>query len=88
MRPCVRRVKIKISPRNHPHFSHPTHCVDWLTQKHTTPTQLELNLYENKAGYTATPVACRWAGAIFEVTRPFGQEQWGQRNKIIKKSKV
>ena len=22
----------------------------------------------NKAGYTATPVACGWAGAIFEVT--------------------
>ena len=21
----------------------------------------------NKAGYTATPVACRWAGAVFEV---------------------
>ena len=29
----------------------------------------------NKAGYTATPVACRWAGAIFEVTRSFRQEQ-------------
>ena len=29
----------------------------------------------NKAGYTATPVACGWAGAILEVTRPFGQEQ-------------
>ena len=24
--------------------------------------------YENKAGYTATPVACGWAGAVFEVT--------------------
>ena len=22
----------------------------------------------NKAGYTATPVACEWAGAVFEVT--------------------
>ena len=31
--------------------------------------------YKNKAGYTATEVACGWAGAIFEVTRPFGQEQ-------------
>ena len=41
----------------------------------------------NKAEYTATPVACGWAGAIFEVTRPFGQEQWGQRIKIIKKVK-
>ena len=26
--------------------------------------------YENKAGYTATPVACGWAGAVLEkVTR-------------------
>ena len=24
----------------------------------------------NKAGYTATLVACGWAGAIFEVSRP------------------
>ena len=23
---------------------------------------------KNKAGYTATPVACGWAGAVFEVT--------------------
>ena len=22
----------------------------------------------NKAGYTATPVACGWAGAVFEIT--------------------
>ena len=30
----------------------------------------------NKAGYTATPVACGWAGAVLEkVTRAFGQEQ-------------
>ena len=29
----------------------------------------------NKAGYTATPVACGWAGAIFEVTGTFGQER-------------
>ena len=28
----------------------------------------------NKAGYMATEVACGWAGAIFEVTRSFGQE--------------
>ena len=28
-----------------------------------------------------------WAGAILEVTRPFGQKQQGQRNKIIKKVK-
>ena len=30
---------------------------------------------ENKAGYTATQFACGWAGAIFEVTNPFGHEQ-------------
>ena len=30
---------------------------------------------KNKAGYTATPVACGWAGAVIEVTRSFGQEQ-------------
>jgi len=29
----------------------------------------------NKAGYTATPVACGWAGAIIEVNGAFGQEQ-------------
>ena len=29
--------------------------------------------FQNKAGYTATEVACVWA--IFEVTRPFGQER-------------
>ena len=34
-----------------------------------------LYIEENKAGYTATPVACGWAGAIFEVTSLFGQEQ-------------
>ena len=31
---------------------------------------------ENKAGYTATLVACGWAGAVLEmVTWAFGQEQ-------------
>ena len=32
-------------------------------------------LRKNKVGYTATQVACGWAGAIFEVIRPFKQEQ-------------
>ena len=31
--------------------------------------------HQNKARYMATEVACGWAGAIFEVTKPFGQEQ-------------
>ena len=34
-----------------------------------------VKLSYNKAGYTATEVACGWAEAIFEVTRLFGQEQ-------------
>ena len=51
-------------------------------------TRLKTRILRNKAGYTATKVVCGWAGAIFEANRSFGQEQWGQRNKIIKKSKV
>ena len=36
--------------------------------------------YKNKAGYTATPVVCLWAGAVLErVTRAFGQELWAQQ---------
>ena len=34
-----------------------------------------LAVIRNKAGYTATPVACKWAGAVLEkVTRASGQE--------------
>ena len=33
----------------------------------------------NKAGYTATPVACGWAGAIVEVSEALGQAQYGQK---------
>ena len=36
---------------------------------------------ENKAGYTAIPVACGWAGAVFEVILSFGQEQWAKDRK-------
>ena len=32
-------------------------------------------IMKNKAGYTATQVACGWAGAIFEATPSFEQEQ-------------
>ena len=34
-----------------------------------------LRMTGNKAGYTATPVACGWAGAIIEITPSFGQER-------------
>ena len=43
--------------------------------------------WTDKAGYTAIPVACGWAGAIVELTRAFGQEQYGQRIKNIRKVK-
>ena len=34
---------------------------------------------ENKAGYTAPPVSCEWAGAMMEkVTEAFGQEPRAQ----------
>ena len=35
----------------------------------------EVKNEKNKAGYTASPVACGWAGAIIEVSGAFGQEQ-------------
>ena len=35
----------------------------------------DVDLLKNKAGYTATPDAYGWAGAVFEVTSSFGQEQ-------------
>ena len=38
---------------------------------------------QNKAGYMATPVARRWAGAVLEkVTRAFGQEQEKRKKKV------
>ena len=39
------------------------------------PTCNSNSLNDNKAGHTATPVACRWAGTMFEVTPSFGQEE-------------
>ena len=42
---------------------------------------------KNKAGYTATPVACGWAGAIIEVSGAFGQEQFRQKPINAKKVK-
>ena len=44
-------------------------------------------MIRSKAGYTDTEVACGWAEAVSEVTRPFGQEQWGPINQILKKGK-
>ena len=38
------------------------------------PTKAASNIELNKAGYTATKVACGWAGAMFEVSGAFGRE--------------
>ena len=61
-----------------------------LTNKRTKNErmkQMDRKKRKNKVGNTANLAACGWAGAIFEVTRPFGQEQQSQRIKIIKKVK-
>ena len=36
---------------------------------------LRLKRDKNKAGYTVTPGACGWAGAVEKVTREYGGEQ-------------
>ena len=43
--------------------------------KHIAEGKKAKRLRRNRAGYTTTEVACGWAGAIFEVTRLFGQER-------------
>ena len=45
-------------------------------------------LKRNKAGYTAIPVACGWAGAIFEVSGAFGLERYSKKTHKRHKSKV
>ena len=57
--------------------------INYLLDKGET-----LQVIDNKAGYTATPVACGWAGAIFEVSGAFGQEQYSQKPQKRQKSKV
>ena len=43
----------------------------------TGKTMKEVVFSKNKAGYTATLVACGWAGAVLEkVTRASGQEPY------------
>ena len=42
---------------------------------------------QNKAGYTATPVACGWAGAVFELPEHLGRSSEAKDRKNIKKVK-
>ena len=44
--------------------------------------------YKNKAGYTATLVACGWAGAVLKkVTRESGKEPHAQKDQNHRKSR-
>ena len=50
-----------------------------------TQFRLITRYFSNKALYTATLVACWWAGAVLEkVTRAYGQEQYAQNAEIVK----
>ena len=42
---------------------------------------------QNKAGYTASPVACGWAGAVFELLKHLGKCSEAKDRKNIKKVK-
>ena len=46
-----------------------------LTNRRTYRHVMIITIKKIKAGYTATPVACGWTGAIFELTSSFGHEQ-------------
>ena len=59
----------------------------WRFQRPALPKYLYDLISNAWAWYTATPVACGWAGAIFEATPSFGQEQSGQRPQKTKKVK-
>ena len=49
-------------------------------EKERTKTKTKTKTKKNKAGYTATLVACGWAGAVLEkVTRASGQEPYAQK---------
>ena len=52
-----------------------------LTGQTGLPPNQPTSLKVNKAGYTATLVACGWAGAVLEkVTRASGQEPYAQKS--------
>ena len=47
----------------------------FMEGKSVTVSDHEWSTQVNKAGYTTTPVACGWAGAVSRATRAFGQKQ-------------
>ena len=48
---------------------------NWNLMKSYGETYCQLGVKENKAGNTATQVACGWVGAIFEAIPSFEQKQ-------------
>ena len=61
---------------------------DSCEKKDKTRTECDCSKEINKAGYTATPVACGWAGAVPEkVIRASGQELYALKAQKRQKSK-
>ena len=58
---------------------------EYLSLNFHRSENLDNGSFENKARYTATPVTCKWAEAVFEVTTAFVQQQWGQGQQKNKK---
>ena len=48
---------------------------------------VESRVHDNKAGYTATPVACGWAGEVIESLEHLGTSGEAKDRKNIKKVK-
>ena len=69
---------IYLSPYVHIPKYHLNHFVrlKYMKFNPSSPNFVRGVIYDNKAGYTATEVACEWAGAVIEIVyKAFGQEQ-------------
>ena len=53
----------------------------------STTISVNVTVPRNKVEYTATLVACRWTGAVLEVTRASGQEPFAQKAQKRRKRK-
>ena len=63
------RKEIEQNELNELEYSKAPSMISSYTQEHVFfYLHAQTNINTNKAGYTATPVACGWAGAVFEVT--------------------
>ena len=71
LRPQIRPLKPQIWPLN-------SQIRPFTPQIRAPGPQIKLKIRSfglSKAKYTATLVACKWAGAVMKVTKAFGQEQ-------------